>query len=207
MIMETKRFNERESLELISQMIENSKQNLDKGDGNVQIVWGLSTLISATLVVLCLYLTHGNPNSHWLWMINIVLGVTGQIRASRAKRVYTKIDRLISSVWRVIVPICVLLPIVLVVMGTVFDIRTALQLLSVIPMIEILIVSCGITISGLMLGFRAMLIGGIVGMCISMLMIIPLPYPYLSHAWWGVWALSSMIIPGIKLNRYARKNA
>ena len=38
--MEDKKLNEKESLELITQMIQNTRRNLDTGSGNMFLVWG-----------------------------------------------------------------------------------------------------------------------------------------------------------------------
>lgn len=40
--MEDKKLNEKESLELIAQMIQNTRRNLDEGSGNMFLVWGSS---------------------------------------------------------------------------------------------------------------------------------------------------------------------
>lgn len=54
--MEDRKITEQESFELISQMIQNTRRNLDAGSGNIFLLWGYIGTI-ATLVVyggLCL---------------------------------------------------------------------------------------------------------------------------------------------------------
>ena len=38
--MEDRKLNEKESLELITQMIQNTRRNLDAGGGNMFLLWG-----------------------------------------------------------------------------------------------------------------------------------------------------------------------
>ncbi len=40
--MEERKLNEKESLELITRMIRNTKHNLEIGDGNIFLFWGIS---------------------------------------------------------------------------------------------------------------------------------------------------------------------
>ena len=43
--MEDKKLNEKESLELITQMIQNTRRNLDTGSGNMFLVWGYVSVL------------------------------------------------------------------------------------------------------------------------------------------------------------------
>ena len=48
--MEDRKLNEKESLELITQMIRNTRRNLDAGSGNMFLLWGYVCVL-LTLVV------------------------------------------------------------------------------------------------------------------------------------------------------------
>ncbi len=48
--MEDRKLNEAESLALIADMIRNSKRNLEKGNGNVFIIWGTTILLVSMIV-------------------------------------------------------------------------------------------------------------------------------------------------------------
>ena len=50
--MEEKTINEKESLELISQMIRNTKTNLGKGSGNAFLIWGYSCILASVVVLI-----------------------------------------------------------------------------------------------------------------------------------------------------------
>ena len=48
--MEERKLNEKESLELITRMIRNTKHNLEIGDGNIFLFWGYLTVTSTAIV-------------------------------------------------------------------------------------------------------------------------------------------------------------
>ena len=54
--MEEKKLNERESLELITRMIQETKNKLEVGDGNVLLIWGYVSVLTAILVYVLLLL-------------------------------------------------------------------------------------------------------------------------------------------------------
>lgn len=62
--MEDKKITERESLELISQMIQQTKQGASVGAGKPLIVWGIIMMIVAAVVGLCIQLT---GQGKWMW--------------------------------------------------------------------------------------------------------------------------------------------
>ncbi len=50
--MEDRKLNEKESLELITQMIRNTRRNLDAGSGNMFLLWGY---VWMPVVEICFY--------------------------------------------------------------------------------------------------------------------------------------------------------
>lgn len=62
--MEDKRLNEKESLELIAQMIQNTRKNLDAGSGNMFLLWGYVSALIALVVFAGVYFT---KNPVWMW--------------------------------------------------------------------------------------------------------------------------------------------
>ena len=95
--MEDKKLNEKESLELITQMIQNTRQNLDTGSGNM-------------LTVLAgVYFTK-NPLWMWgFWGIP-VMGylLTFLLMRKRQKMVKSYIDKILVQVWRMFGLICMI---------------------------------------------------------------------------------------------------
>ncbi len=65
--MKEQKLNERESLQVITAMIERTKQRLHLGDGNILLMWGYLTVTISILVSTLLYFT-GNVMWNWLWL-------------------------------------------------------------------------------------------------------------------------------------------
>ena len=55
--MEDRKITEQESLELISQMIQNTRRNLDAGSGNIFLLWGYIGTIATLVAVSYTHLT------------------------------------------------------------------------------------------------------------------------------------------------------
>ena len=72
--MEERKLNEKESLELITRMIRNTKHNLEIGDGNIFLFWGYLTVTSTAIVYLLLQLTE-NLMSYLAFLLIIVVGI------------------------------------------------------------------------------------------------------------------------------------
>ena len=73
--MEDKVLTEKESLDLISQMIRNTRSRLEDNSGIPFLIWGYTTVIVA-VVVWSLVTTSGNYLWHWLWFAIPVFGGT-----------------------------------------------------------------------------------------------------------------------------------
>ncbi len=64
--MEEKKLTEKESLELIAEMIRNTKSKLELGDGNILLLWGYLSVGVAAMVYFAGMLTH-SVYTNWLW--------------------------------------------------------------------------------------------------------------------------------------------
>ena len=98
--MEERKLNEKESLELIAQMIQNSKKNLQVGRGNQFILWGWLGAITSLAVMTMLLLTN-NPMWNWLWFAIPVIGwpvMMWQLKKEK-KPVVTFTDKVLKAVW------------------------------------------------------------------------------------------------------------
>lgn len=100
--MEDKRLNEKESLELIAQMIQNTKQRMAKNAGAPFLIWGYTTIIISLLVWFLLKET-GNFNWQWLWFLlpTVALPLTLWTARKQEKLVTTYMDRVVGYVWTV----------------------------------------------------------------------------------------------------------
>ena len=101
--MEERKLNEKESLELIAQMIQNSKKNLQVGSGNQFILWGWLGAITS-LAVMSMLMWTKNPMWNWLWFAIPVIGwpvMMWQMQKER-NRVVTFTDKVMIATWKTI---------------------------------------------------------------------------------------------------------
>lgn len=102
--MEEKTLNERESLELITRMIQETKNKLEVGDGNVLLIWGYVSVCTAILVYILLLLTQ-NPYINWLWFLIPLIGYPVMKREERKEtgvkpRSSSYIDKVSAGIWK-----------------------------------------------------------------------------------------------------------
>ena len=98
--MEERKLNEKECLELIAQMIQNSKKNLQVGRGNQFILWGWLGAITS-LVVMGMLMWTKNPMWNWLWFAIPAIGwptMMWQLKKEE-KPVVTFTDKVLKAVW------------------------------------------------------------------------------------------------------------
>ena len=164
--MEERKLNEKESLELIAQMIQNSKKNLQVGRGNQFILWGWLGAITSLVVMGMLMLTN-SPMWNWLWFAIPVIGwpvMMWQMK-KETKPVVTFTDKVLKSVWISIGGIgmtgllllafyaknmmlmlpgaCILMAIGVFITGAIFDDRS-LQIRTFSALLLIMMASCHI---------------------------------------------------------------
>lgn len=98
--MEERALNEKESLELIARMIQNSRKNLGIGDRNTFLLWGYLGVFVPLIVVGGVWKT-GNPVWNWLWFLIPLVGWPVQYWLARkeGKPIITYTDRALSAVW------------------------------------------------------------------------------------------------------------
>lgn len=100
--MEEKRMNEKESLELISEMIRNTRTQMEKHAGLPFLLWGYTT-VGISLLIWYLLKETGDNSWHSLWFLLpvIALPLTWWHARKQQKMVKTYIERIIGYVWAV----------------------------------------------------------------------------------------------------------
>ncbi len=100
--MDNKNLNEKESLELIAQMIQNTKFRMTRNAGAPFLIWGYATIVISLLVWILLKET-GNYNWQYLWFLLPItaLPLTLWIARRQQKMIKTYIDRIVGYVWAV----------------------------------------------------------------------------------------------------------
>lgn len=95
-------FDSKQSMAIITEMIERSRTRRYLGDGNILLMWGYLTVGVSALVWGLLAITH-NPAVNWLWFLIWIIGGTATPVMARKQRdktgVTTYADRICNSIW------------------------------------------------------------------------------------------------------------
>ena len=192
--MKNQNFSEKESLELISQMIWQSKKNMEVGSGNVLLYYGYPAVALSILVYFLVHLTH-HPAWAALWFLMFVPFFFLKWMEKRSKpQVVTHIDKAIGSVW-FIVGWMFLLSVVAILAAGYGSCNLSLML----PL-SLLYAGIGISITGVMLDFRLMVYTPILAFLGAIYMLVSLVAGSPSADWWnllfGASFVAMMVIPG-----------
>jgi hypothetical protein len=194
--MEDKKINEQESLELISQMIRNTQRKMEQGSGAPMIIWGSATMITTVIIWIVLRVTH-EPNWNYLWFLIPVVGGVGMLaRKKRPKGLRTYLNRVIYYIW-----------LVLGGTGFILSCLSILRIMWPLPIlfIIILIMGMGTILTGLVSEFKPFIIGGIIGMLLSIVQYLSPDYDTKMLTFAAAFFIM-MIIPGFILNRRAKRH-
>lgn len=155
--MEERQLNEKESLELITRMIQNTQQKLEKGNGMPFLVWGYTTIVVSLLVWYFLSVT-GDYRMHYLWfLIPVVAGpIMFILIRKNEKGVRTYVDRVVGYVW-----------IVMGVAGFMISVTAMFFWNLPILFIVILLMAGGTAITGLVIRFTPIAVAGFAGIASS----------------------------------------
>ncbi|MEG0162339.1 MAG: hypothetical protein RSF93_03225 [Mucinivorans sp.] len=190
--MEDKTLNSEQSIELITRMIAQTRQKLERGGGTTFLVWGYTSFVVA-LTVYVTYELMGLRWAPWLWWCIPVLGWSLHYftRHTRVQTVRTYVDKMISYVWIVTGAVALIYPTV----GMFNWVAGAM----IIP-VESIILSMATILTGAFLAFRPLVVGGSIALALSFLMFWMPSYEVIFAAMF----LVAMIIPGHILNYRAR---
>ena len=198
--MEERKFTEKESLELISQMISASRQRLQKGSGNPFLCYGYSSLAISVATFL---ITRFSGNYVWnlLWILMFVPAIVLWIKDRGEKPETTSyIDRMLTNTWKVVLMLMVLSLVVIVCSGLGDG---TINMMLMLPL-ALIFVCTGTLITGLTIGE-----GGIVGMTtIAFVMpVLLLSAMVAGDQYLPVWNLVfSLVIPGHIINRRSSRS-
>lgn len=191
--MEERQLNEKESLELIARMIQNTQQKLEKGNGIPFLVWGYTTIVVSLLVWYFLSRT-GDYRMHYLWfLIPVIAGPIMFILFRKNETgVKTYIDRVVGYVWTVIGLTGFMISMVAIFFWN-------LPILFII----ILLMGSGTAITGLVIRFTPIAVAGFLGLALSLLCLFT---PGVNQILvFAAVFLVMMVIPGHILNAKGRK--
>ena len=194
--MKNQNFSEKESLELISQMIWQSKKNMEVGSGNVLLYYGYPAGALSILVYFLVHLTH-HPAWAALWFLMFVPFFFLKWMEKRSKpQVVTHIDKAIGSVWFIVGWMFLLSVVAILAAGYVIG---SCNLSLMLPL-SLLYAGIGISLTGVMLDFRLMVKTPILAFLGAIYMLVSLVAGSPSADWWnllfGASFVAMMVIPG-----------
>jgi hypothetical protein len=200
--MEERKLNEKESLELIAQMIQNSKKNLQVGRGNQFILWGWLGAITS-LAVMAMLMWTKNPMWNWLWFAIPVIGwpvMMWQLKKEE-KPVVTFTDKVLKSVWMSIGSIGML--------GTSLMAIYAKNMMLMLPGVSILI-AIGVFITGAILDDRALKTRTFGALLLIMMASCHIVFMQDDFYWYyitfSLGFIVMLVMPGYHLNKEAKKH-
>lgn len=201
--MEENKFTGHDSLELIAQMIQQSKKNMKVGNGNILLHYGYMALMLSVVVYLFLCWTD-NPVWSALWFLmfmpSIWIGL--QKKGSKA-RIITHMDKAIGNTWNILGWLFFLTVIGI----TVFVYFTGnYYCFALMLPLSLLYAGIGVAIMGVITEFKLMVYTPLVAFAVAiyMLALMVTGTVVVVVDWWnllfGLSFLIMMIIPGHVLN-------
>ena len=194
--MEERKFTEKESLELISQMISASRQRLQKGSGNPFLYYGYTSIaISAATFLITRF------SGNYVW--NMLLWIKDR---GEKPETTSYIDRMLTNTWKVVLMLMVMSLVVIVCSGLGAGVVNMMLMLP----LALIFVCTGTLITGLTIGE-----GSIVGMTtIAFVMpVLLLSAMVAGDQYLPVWNLAggfsflfSLVIPGHIINRRSSRS-
>lgn len=197
--MEEKKLNEKESLELITRMIQNTRRNLDTGSGNIFLVWGYVGALLTLVVLAGVYFTK-NPGWMWgFWGVPIIgYLLTYLLMRKRQKAAKSYIDKVLMQVWMILGLVCMMIVLM----------ATNTERFEVILPLCAVVMSLGSIITGCIIRYTMFLVFPVLGLVWGMKSLfdaLTQGTSYVSLLWFVAIVVFAMIIPGHILNYRARK--
>ncbi|MDD2594200.1 MAG: hypothetical protein PHD11_00070 [Bacteroidales bacterium] len=190
--MEEKQLNEKESLEVISNMIKATQNRFTQNAGAPFLVWGYTTVLSSIAVWFAMVRT-GNYWWNMLWFLIPIISFPVMMIYNRKQEsgAKTYVDSVINKIWIVFGSVGFLVSLVAMFGGY---INMQLPILFIV----ILLMGMGTTLTGMVMKFLPCTIGGALAILLSFLCLIV-------HNWnvcliFAAVFVVMMVIPGHILN-------
>lgn len=206
--MEERKLTEKESLEIITSMIERTRERYI-GDGRIMLMWGYLTVVLTAIIWTLIGVTH-NPVWNWLWFLLWIIGGTltpimdKKMQQEKGFKNYS--DTVTSRIWSTvgfsaIVATAICLAFLLVGGIDAWSMMFAIALV-IVPFAEIA--------SGIVVKEKSLIIGGAIGLSAGLFTMACIAGHVALYASWFmplfilVW-VAMMIIPGHIINYKAKK--
>ena len=205
--MDEKKMTEKESLELITTMIQRTRERY-VGDGNIMLMWGYLSVVVAALVWIMLVTTH-NQAWNWLWFaIGIVGGIATPIMDKKQRVKYgvkSYSDKLTSQIWTIVG--CSAAVATLFCLG--FNLFAGYDAWKMMFAFALIIVPMAEMAQGIVIKEKSLVIGGAIGLTCGIFIVcciaagVPL-YINMILPLFIIAFICMMIIPGHIINRKAK---
>lgn len=206
--MEERKLTEKESLEIITSMIERTRERYI-GDGRIMLMWGYLTVVLTAIIWTLIGVTH-NPVWNWLWFLLWIIGgaltpiMDKKMQHEKGFKNYS--DIVTSRIWSTvgfsaIVATAICLAFLLVGGIDAWSMMFAIALV-IVPFAEIA--------SGIVVKEKSLIIGGAIGLSAGLFTMACIAGHVALYASWFmplfiiVWVVM-MIIPGHIINYKAKK--
>lgn len=203
--MEDKKLNEKESLALITQMINSSKKNMEIGQGNIMLIYGYFTTALSIVLFALISLTHDFIWS-WGWMLMFVIWpIMSYRQRQKPPKVVTYTDKVISKVWQVIGWMFI---VAFLTIGIIeFSFARYIDFILMLPL-SLIYCGIGVSITGIIIQERWMtytpLIAFIIAIYMLTMLMIGEKATTLWYLYFGLSFVFMMIIPGHIVNNKAK---
>lgn len=191
--MEERKLNEKESLELITKMIQNTKNRMETNCGMPFLLWGYTTVFVSLLVW---GLVTSTQNYYWqyLWFLLPIIAGTGTYLSVRNQQpsVKTHLDKVINYIWMVFG-----------IAGFLVSLLAMFFWQIPILFIVLLLMGMGTTLTGLVIGYKTVIICGALGALSSIGCLFYQDFNQILI--FAPVFIFMMVIPGHALNHAARK--
>lgn len=197
--MEDQKMNEKESLELITQMIRNTRRNLDAGSGNLFLLWGYVAVAVTLIVAVGLYFTENFVWMSGFWGIPVIgYSLSFLLLRKREKLVKSYVDKVMGEIWMYLGMVCILF---------VWLAMYAGRPEFILPLCAVVLALGGIITGSIIryTGFTVFSAFGLLWGMKSLFDVLVNGSSLLTLAWFAATVVFAMIIPGHILNTKARK--
>lgn len=202
---------EKESLEIITKMIERTKVRYSLGDGNILLMWGYLIVVVSLLVWGLLWLTRNNA-CNWCWfLIPLVGGIATSLMAKKKHEAGAAIsysDRIISRLWTAVGLSFLLLTIFCLFFTYALSVDCWVAML----VYCLIVTPAAEMVNGIVLKEASMQWGGAIALVIGLFTLCCVTGGIVLYASWFmplfiIAFIVMMIIPGHIINRKASRNA
>lgn len=208
--MEETKLTAKESLEVITSMINRTQQRFMLGEGNILLMWGY---LSVCITALALILIYSTMNMGWIklvWLIWAVGAIATPViikkkRTDSGVKSYT--DTLVSQIWSFVGVAAIVMAIICII----FFIMKIIDSWSLMIAFGLIFLAFGEIANGIVIREKSLIYGASVGLLTAVCSICILA----SHVYSALYIpfvyifafICMMIIPGHILNHKSRKNS